>query len=93
MLNILKGVLHARQKKWFFNCSKLVQPHLVYCTQFWALYFQTDHILERVQKATKIVRSFWNMTYKRSLEKLGLFSLEKTELGFYNNPQKPRGWL
>jgi len=62
--------------------SALVRPHLKNCVwAFWAPQFKKDkELLERVQHRATKMSGAWSISLMRDL---GLFSLEKTERGFY----------
>ncbi len=57
----------------------LVRPHLEYAVQFWSPHHTKDITkLESVQrKATKMITSLHNKSYKERLASLNLFSLKK----------------
>ena len=56
----------------------LVRPHLEYRVQFWSPYYRKDIIkLERVQKRfTRMLPGLDGLSYKKRLDRMGLFSLE-----------------
>ena len=62
--------------------SKLYRSHLEYCIQFWTpINVKDADMLERVQKrATKIIPSLRNLSYKERLKRLDMFSLRRRRL-------------
>jgi len=59
----------------------LGRPHLGYCVWFRSPQFKKDRkLLERVQWRVTKMSGAWSISLMRDL---GLFSLEKTERGFY----------
>lgn len=54
----------------------------MYYDQLWETHFKKDvDKLKRVQRrAARMIRGLKNMTYKKRLKELGLFSLEKRRL-------------
>ncbi len=59
--------------------NRLVRPHLEYAVQFWSPHLAKDIAkLEAVhRRATKMILSLRNKSYKERLARLNLFSLEK----------------
>ena len=59
-----------------------VRPHLEYCVQAWATYFEKDiRSIENVQKrATKMVNGMKNFSYEEMLKKLKMMSLQERRL-------------
>jgi len=59
--------------------SVYVRPHLEYCVQVWAPYFQKDmKILEKLQqRTTKLVKAIKKWPYEERLACFGLYSLDR----------------
>lgn len=57
-------------------CSAPVRPRMKNCVQFWALHYERCGHTGRVQQRTaKMINSLENITYKESIDYLGIFSL------------------
>ena len=59
-----------------------VRPHLEYSTKFWSPINEKDaDMLEGLhRRATKMVPSLGNLSYKERLKRLGMFSLRRRRL-------------
>ena len=55
----------------------LVQPHLKYCVQFWALQYTDIKLLECIRGGQPRLKGLKGKTYEERLRSLGLFSLEE----------------
>jgi len=80
MLGCIKTSTASRSREVIISlCQALLQLHLEYCVHFWAPHCKKDmDILEQVhQTATEMISELEHMTYKETLEKLALFSLQK----------------
>jgi len=80
VLGMIKRTFNGLDKDSFnILYGTYVRPHLEYCAQAWAPYYQKDmNMLEKVQRrATKLVSSIRKLRYEDRLKYLGLFSLRR----------------
>ena len=83
ILGYIKRQFKTRKKKTILTLyNALVRPHLEYNVQFWSPSLRKDiERLEAVQaRATKLIPSIRHLSYRRRLNRLDLFSLEKRRL-------------
>ena len=80
ILACIKKGINSRDKTIILPLYKtLVQPHLEYAVQLWALVLRKDVLkMEGVQRrATKLIKGLEDISYEERLRALNLFSLEK----------------
>jgi len=77
MHGLVKQTFKYINKTSFLTLYKsYIRPHLEYCTQVWYPYKVKDiDILEKVQRATRLVPELANQPYESRLRQLGLHSL------------------
>ena len=83
LLGYIKRQFRTRKKDTILTLyNSLVRPHLEYAVQFWSPSLRKDiDRLEAVQaRATKLIPSIRHLGYKRRLERLNLYLLEKRRL-------------
>ena len=83
MLGYIKRTFTYKSKEIVLTLFKtLVRPHLEYAVQMWCPYLRKDiERLEKVQAiATKMIPGLRNISYKRRLGQLNMFSLETRRL-------------
>ena len=84
MLGIIKrGVAYKSAEVISKLYRSYVIPHLEYCIQFWSPINEKDaDMIEGVQRrATKMISSLRNLSYKDRLKKVGMFSLRRRRSG------------
>ncbi|GAB0182115.1 hypothetical protein GRJ2_000676800 [Grus japonensis] len=82
ILGCIKRSMASRSREMILSLySALVKSHLDYCVQLWSPPYREDmELLERVQRATKLIRGMEHLSYEEKLRDLGLLSLEKGRL-------------
>ena len=60
--------------------SAPLRPHLAYCVQFFAPYCDIVLVEQVQQRILKMIKRWEHLTYKETLRKMALFSLEKRRL-------------
>ena len=57
--------------------KEIVRPHLAYCIQAWSPYLRKDiDMLEKIQRATKLIPELRDLRYEERLKECGLTTLE-----------------
>ena len=82
MFGLIRRNIVYREKELIIPLYKtIVRPHLEYCIQTWRPYRKKDiDILERVQRATKMIQKLRNISYEMHLNECGLTTLETRRL-------------